>query len=417
MSVFRRGHVYWYEFSFVGSRIRESSKSRSKTVAKDAERARRRELEEGFNGIKKPHRAMLFSVAAGDWLKAKTAHLSPSTVRIERTNLGHLNPFFGRLLLCDISAESVAHYQVFRTEEGASPKTVNLEIGTLRAVLRKHRLWAAIQQDVRMLRTVDDVGRAISREEEAALLRACGESRSRSLLPAVALALNTAMRYSELRLLKWANVNSVARSLTVGVSKTDAGAGRVIPLNPRAHALLSFWAARFPERKPEHYLFPTERYGAAGDDFQPCAYATDPEKPIGRWKEAWEAAKERTRRYCPACKTGVLVDAVVGGTVGYLCKVCSFATKELPCGVQCRFHDLRHTACTRMLEAGESFPVVASVMGWSASTAVRMAKRYGHIGEEAQRRAVAALGGADFEAAYPQNPPQSERVSAVVRAN
>jgi integrase len=405
MSVYKRGGVWWYEFSFANSRIRESAKTKSKTVARKARDARRRELEDGFNGIKKSRRALLFSVAAEEWLRAKTAHLSPRTVRIERTNLGHLNPFLGKLLLCDISPDSRAHYQAARTDEGASPKTVNLEIGTLRAVLRKHRLWAAIQPDMRMLPTADDVGRAISREEERPLLAACRESRSRSLLPAVTLALNTAMRYSELRLLKWGNINFAARSLTVGKSKTEAGTGRVIPLNASAFAVLSFWAALFPDRKPDQYVFPTERYGAAGDDFQPCAYATDPDKPIGRWKEAWEAAKERTRHYCPACKTGALVDAMVDGNVGYLFKDCRSAIGELAGGVQCRFHDLRHTACTRMLEAGESFPVVASVMGWSASTAVRMAKRYGHIGEEAQRRAVAALSGVDFEASYPQIPP------------
>ena len=54
-------------------------------------------------------------------------------------------------------------------------------------------------------------------------------------------------------------------------------------------------------------------------------------------------------------------------------------------GVQCRFHDLRDTGCTRRLEAGVPFSVVASIMGWSASTTVRMAKRYGHIGNRAQR--------------------------------
>ncbi|HEX2715096.1 MAG TPA: hypothetical protein VHM88_23155, partial [Candidatus Acidoferrales bacterium] len=51
----------------------------------------------------------------------------------------------------------------------------------------------------------------------------------------------------------------------------------------------------------------------------------------------------------------------------------------------------------RMLEAGVPFSVVATIMGWSASTTVRMAKRYGHIGQAAQRQAVAALSGADFE--------------------
>jgi hypothetical protein len=46
-------------------------------------------------------------------------------------------------------------------------------------------------------------------------------------------------------------------------------------------------AGNFPDRKPEHYLFPAEKYGAAGDDFKPCSYATDPTQPIGDWKEAW----------------------------------------------------------------------------------------------------------------------------------
>ena len=56
-----------------------------------------------------------------------------------------------------------------------------------------------------------------------------------------------------------------------------------------------------------------------------------------------------------------------------------------------RFHDLRHSFCTRLLERGASLSVVASVMGWSASTTAMMAKRYGHIGHEAQRKALDSL--------------------------
>jgi len=64
VSVYRRGDTWWYKFKFAGQTIRESAKTASKTVAKNAERARRRELEEGFNGISKPQRAQLFSLAA-----------------------------------------------------------------------------------------------------------------------------------------------------------------------------------------------------------------------------------------------------------------------------------------------------------------------------------------------------------------
>ena len=60
-------------------------------------------------------------------------------------------------------------------------------------------------------------------------------------------------------------------------------------------------------------------------------------------------------------------------------------------GLHCRFHDLRHTGCTRMLEGGVPFSVVAVIMGWSPSAAVRMAKRYGHIGHVARREAIDRL--------------------------
>jgi hypothetical protein len=43
------------------------------------------------------------------------------------------------------------------------------------------------------------------------------------------------------------------------------------------------------------------------------------------------------------------------------------------------------------------FSVVATIMGWSPSTTVRMAKRYGHIGQAAQREAVKGLNGAGFQ--------------------
>ena len=51
MSVFQRGRIWWYKFYFAGREITESSKSRSKTVAKEAEKQRRRELEAGFHNL------------------------------------------------------------------------------------------------------------------------------------------------------------------------------------------------------------------------------------------------------------------------------------------------------------------------------------------------------------------------------
>src|SRR6201987_2240786 len=119
-----------------------------------------------------------------------------------------------------------------------------------------------------------------------------------------------------------------------------------------AVAILGFSASLFPLRELSDFVSPAERYGASGDGAT-IIYESDPTRPISRWKEAWESAKLRA-------------------------------------GVSCPFHDLRHTGCTRMLEAGVPFSVVATIMGWSASTTVRMEKRYGHIEHNAQRLPVDA---------------------------
>jgi integrase len=354
MALFKYKKTWWFEFQFCGQKVRESAKTKSKEMARRAQNARRAQLEEGYNGIRKRVAPSLFNVAADDWLALKKPTLAERSYAIEQANLKHIRPTFGKQLISDIDAKGISNYQESRLKEEASPKTINLEVGTIRAILRRNRLWAAIQPDVRMLPTRDDIGRAISPEEESGLLAACGESRSRSMLPAFTLAVNTCMRYSEIRLLKWNEVDFAARAITVDKSKTVNGTGRVIPVNVRAWTVLEFWASNFPARQPEHYVFPSERYGAAGDAFKACAYNTDPSKPIGRWKEAWEAAKIRAK-------------------------------------IKCRFHDLRHTGCTRMLENGTSFAVVATLMGWSPATTVRMAKRYGHIGQTALRTAVETI--------------------------
>ena len=54
--------------------------------------------------------------------------------------------------------------------------------------------------------------------------------------------------------------------------------------------------------------------------------------------------------------------------------------------VPVRFHDLRHTGCTRHVEAGVAFATVATIMGWSATATARMAKRYGHVGQSVSVR-------------------------------
>jgi hypothetical protein len=73
-------------------------------------------------------------------------------------------------------------------------------------------------------------------------------------------------------------------------------------------------------------------------------------------------------------------------------------------GVSLRWHDLRHTVCTRLLEAGLSLPLVGRILGWSASTMVVMTHHYGHVDALTQREAMARL-----DRLTPQKPPQARR--------
>ena len=374
MSVFRyKGSKVWtMDFIFHGQRIRESTGTRSKTLALRIEDKRRRDLEEGAAGIKRTRAPRLLSVAADEWLEIKKATLSPRSVAIEKANLGHLLPEFGRKLVCDIEARDVTRYQQKRLEN-ASPKTVNLEIGTLRAILKRASQWARLQPEVSMLPARDDIGRAISMEEEAALLKGCAESRSRSLVPFVTLAIETGARYGTIRTLQWGSVDFENRCLKWGKDKSSSGTGRLVPLSQRALAMLNFWATHFPYRAPEHYVFPKERYGAGGDEFSPRAYHIDPTNPIGSIKKAWEAARWRAGR--------ILKRTAQGADAG--------TQNEKP--LSCRFHDLRHTAVSRMLNAGVPIAKVAKIAGWSPATMVRMAARYGHFSLNELRTAVETI--------------------------
>jgi integrase len=218
-------------------------------------------------------------------------HVSDRTKEIYGVALRcHLKPHLGRLLLCDISATRIATYQALRKAEGASARTLNKELQVLRQVLKRYKLWANIQGDVKFERESDHVGRAITEEEESQLLAACDSNLL--LRTVVSLALNTALRKNEIRTLRWQQIDLLDRTLTVGRTKTEGGSNRVIPLNSIAYSSLVSWSSRFASAKPEDYIFPACE--AAGIERQhPDMQRIDPSRPIKSWRSAWRAALKR----------------------------------------------------------------------------------------------------------------------------
>ena len=157
---------------------------------------------------------------------------------------------------------------------------------------------------------------------------------------AVVLALNTAMRKDEIRRLRWQQVDFERRHLVVGQSKTEAGTGRLIPLNATAFDALVEWARRFANAEAEHYVFPF----CENRNF-------DPARPTKGWRTAWRHALRKA-------------------------------------GFQCRFHDLRVTAITKLAESEASDLVIMSIAGHVSR---RMLEHYSRIRMDAKRRALESI--------------------------
>jgi integrase len=193
----------------------------------------------------------------------------------------------------------------------------------LRQVLKRHKLWANVQGEVKFERESENVGKALTPDEETRLLKACESNQL--LNTVVTVALNTTLRKNEIRLLRWGQIDFFKRTLTVGKSKTEGGTGREIPLNPPAYAVLVKRAGRFPGSKAEDYVFPACE--AAGiERAHPTAERIDASRPIKSWRTAWRAALKRA-------------------------------------GLQIRFHDLRHACITKLAESQASEQTIMAIAG------------------------------------------------------
>src|ERR1051326_897586 len=107
MSLYQRGKkgIWWYKFKINGQRICESTKTSNENLARRAERKRHSDLEEAYNGVTPTRpQVVFFDKAAKEWLNKKSLNFSESSMVIQRRNLKHLLPVFGKKLLCDLAS-------------------------------------------------------------------------------------------------------------------------------------------------------------------------------------------------------------------------------------------------------------------------------------------------------------------------
>jgi len=242
--------------------------------------------------------------------------------RTTRIRLAVLLDYFGEMPVDRITHATVDR---FRLERLATPTqykrdraiaSVNRELELLRSVM----LWAVgegyiskaprapITKAHETRRT-----RVLSIAEEKKLLKACDTPDRRHIIPLIIFAVETGMRKGEMLALTWRDVDMFAKPcpiIRVRATTTKTLQSRVIPISKRLFEVLQQKALNDPT---------------------PPEYADDPQSSpvfaMTTWQKSWNAA----------CK-----DAGIAGL---------------------RWHDLRATFITRLVESGVSAETVGKISG------------------------------------------------------
>lgn len=347
MAVFSRGNIWWYKFYFAGQLIRESSKSTSKTVAKNAENQRRRELEQGFNNvqIRRENRVRRLRDVAEEYLA--DYRLRFRSVTFAEYAIGHVVRLLGDNLLVDIDETEVLNYQSARLRESAAPKSINEEVRFLLALIGES--GDIIRVRLRKTRKLKlparrKIGKAYEQEETQHMRQLSQESHSPHIHLALTMALNAGMRDAEIRSLKWAQINLEKRYVQVLESKTDAGEGRIIPINSVLYQAIVehmvWYRSKFTDTRPDWYVFPFGK-----------PRPSDPTRHVTTIKTAWRNVRK---------------NANVTG----------------------RWHDHRHTLITQLAEQGAGEETIRQIVGHVSKEVLR---DYLHVRMKAKREALEGI--------------------------
>jgi integrase len=132
--LFRRGGVWWIRYTVHRKQVRESSKSKSKTVAKRLLDRRLGEIAEGrepgvqFDRVRFED---LVELARDDY---KTN--GRKTLRRVNSSISHLSKVFSGMPAPKITTTLIRKYSADRLEEEAAPGTINRELSTLKRMFK-----------------------------------------------------------------------------------------------------------------------------------------------------------------------------------------------------------------------------------------------------------------------------------------
>lgn len=263
MSLFTRpdSDYYWYKFTFKGKLYQKSTKTKNRKAAADIEAAARTQLAKGEVGIDAPVFVPTLKEFEERFIGyVETRHANkPQTVSFYRNRMKRLLEWgaFKNAKLDRIDKALIDRYITERRQR-VGIVSVNRELATLRRLLRLAWEWKVIKAAPKVELLPGEKGRdfVLDHATENAYLDACKEE-SPLLHDVAVLLLDTGLRLGEALALTWHHVHlkPVGRSrygfvqIAEGKSKNAA---RTVPLTDRVKKMLT-------ERKKESktaWVFP-----------------------------------------------------------------------------------------------------------------------------------------------------------------
>ncbi len=357
MSIYRpkKSPSWHYDFVIKGLRFHGSTGTASKDAARQVEARMRVGVAEGRLQTK---RLPTTINAAAERFFEEVAKHQPSHATTEYQLFNLVTRLGKNTSLSEITDNVIAEYVARRRSE-VSDSSVNREVQLLRRVLRRAgRIWKADVGETpnwRELVLPEPAARVreLMADEEARLFAHLRED----LHPLVTFCLTTGVRLMNGIRLTWAQVDEAAGSITFRVkSRRPGGDVHTLPLTRAVVVLLA-------EQRGNHpiYVFTYRCKRSCGQRRKGEVYPFSQ----GGWRRDWSRAIE------------------AAGIDNF------------------RFHDLRHTAATRVLRASGNLKVVQAMLGHSD---IATTSRYAHVVTDDVRGAM--------EAAASRNSPKTAAVES-----
>ena len=314
---------------------------------KDAERRLAEIISQVHNGTYYKPAEIIFKEFVEKWIatkeppkiKERTFYTYKATIRL------HLNPYLGRIALTRITKETIEE-MIVALQRKIKPKTINNTIKLLKSILRTAREWKYIQENpaefIKNMK-VDKPEMAFYNPEEIQLLI----RHSRGKYKAINLvAVLTGMRKSEILALQWGDIDWKAKTIYVRRS--------------------IFWKPKKAVMEGENrWQFSTPK---TKKSYRTIVMSPELEKALEIHRIS---AKVNPQDLVFCNKEGNPIDPDNLNKRGFFPAIAFAGLRKI------RFHDLRHTYTSILLDTGENIKFIQKQLGHaSIQTTI---DRYAHL--------------------------------------